>query len=375
MNRERNYGIDLLRMVCMFMICILHVQGQGGAMTRSAAHLPTYYTLNFLESACYCAVNTYGLISGYVGVRSHQRPSRLAELWLRVIWYSGLGTLLGVFVFHLPVEEDTLFKAVFPTLWGTYWYFSAYAGVFVIAPYLGRMAEALSGAQRRRLMLSLFILCSCLTIAPRISTTTNDFLNLNAGYSFAWLSVLYAEGACLRLETEEKEENSPSRRGTAFYLMLYFVCTALSWGSKNLIENHTRAVYGQARYGSLLQSYMSPTMVLCAYALVMIFSRMKIRGEGGRAAIRFLSPLAFSVYLVQLQPYFWKYVLKGRFLGFTSFYPPAAVAAVLLWALILYLLCSGIDLIRAGLFRVLKLRQRLERLTDVVLRPLRKITG
>ena len=133
-RQERNLGIDLLRIFCMFLICILHVCGQGRAMVRYVGREEVWYSVYILETAAYCAVNTYGMISGYVGIRSVRRPSRLVELWLRVFWYSALGTLIAVTVFHLPVESDTLYKALFPTMWKTYWYFSSYVGVFVVEP-------------------------------------------------------------------------------------------------------------------------------------------------------------------------------------------------------------------------------------------------
>lgn len=34
MKKERNYGLDMLRMVCMFLIVNLHVLSPGGAMAR-----------------------------------------------------------------------------------------------------------------------------------------------------------------------------------------------------------------------------------------------------------------------------------------------------------------------------------------------------
>ena len=32
MKYERNYGIDLLRLVLMYMVCMLHTLGQGGIL-------------------------------------------------------------------------------------------------------------------------------------------------------------------------------------------------------------------------------------------------------------------------------------------------------------------------------------------------------
>ena len=87
-EKKRNYGIDLLRMLSMFMIVNLHVLGQGGAMVRIVGDEAGYYAAWFLETCAYCAVDCYGLISGYVGVNGKFRPARLLELWLQVFFYS-----------------------------------------------------------------------------------------------------------------------------------------------------------------------------------------------------------------------------------------------------------------------------------------------
>ena len=97
-EKKRNYGIDLLRMLSMFMIVNLHVLGQGGAMVRIVGDEAGYYAAWFLETCAYCAVDCYGLISGYVGVNGSSGPPRLLELWLQVFFYSfGITLLYGIF--------------------------------------------------------------------------------------------------------------------------------------------------------------------------------------------------------------------------------------------------------------------------------------
>ena len=66
MNTKRNYGIDLLRIVSMIMIPVLHILGQGAILDRSSALSGSYKAAWLLEIVCYCAVNVYGIISGYV---------------------------------------------------------------------------------------------------------------------------------------------------------------------------------------------------------------------------------------------------------------------------------------------------------------------
>ena len=46
-KRERNYGIDLLRIVSMLMVVILHVLGQGGVL-KSSEPLSVGYSVAWL---------------------------------------------------------------------------------------------------------------------------------------------------------------------------------------------------------------------------------------------------------------------------------------------------------------------------------------
>ncbi len=61
---KRNYGIDLLRLVLMYMVCMLHTLGQGGILGVCQAGTVEYKAFWFLEILSYCAVD---------GLRDYQR--------------------------------------------------------------------------------------------------------------------------------------------------------------------------------------------------------------------------------------------------------------------------------------------------------------
>ena len=71
---QRNRGIDLLRMTAMWMVVILHILNKGGVLAAAAPLSAGQGTARLLETAAYCAVNCYGLISGYVGVQRRAGP-------------------------------------------------------------------------------------------------------------------------------------------------------------------------------------------------------------------------------------------------------------------------------------------------------------
>ena len=87
-SSKRNIGIDVLRTLAMFMICIIHVLGKGGVIGNTEAMSAHYYAAILLNIFVFCAVNCFAIISGYVGINAKYKYSNFAELWLRVLFYT-----------------------------------------------------------------------------------------------------------------------------------------------------------------------------------------------------------------------------------------------------------------------------------------------
>ena len=345
---QRNYGLDLLRILSMFMIVNLHVLSKGGAMMRITGREGTYYAAWFLETCAYCAVDLYGLISGYVGVDSKYRPSRILELWAQVLFYSaGITLLYRIFAPGL-LAADSLWKAIFPVSWKTYWYFSSYVGLFILMPYLNKMINSLQEREIKGMAVKLFLVFSVLTALPKVNGS--DFLQLVGGYSFAWLLILYLLGAAIRKCSFRRWKNR-------WYLLSYFGLVTFSWGFKIVVENYTRKVYGEARFVRMFTGYAAPTILLCAVCLFLIFERMELKSVMLRKIIRTAAPLAFSVYLIHTHPLIWENILKGAFgnLANCSFW--LIIPAVLVSSAGIYLVCSGVDVGRRWLFGKWKVKK------------------
>ena len=152
---QRNWGIDLLRMTAMWMVVILHILNKGGVLAAAAPLSAGQGTARLLETAAYCAVNCYGLISGYVGVQRRFRYSGALALWLRVAFYT-LG-ITAVFACLMPgsVNGDRVLRVFFPVLFRQYWYVTAYFGMCLFIPFFNLLLNRLSKGQLRLLALSI----------------------------------------------------------------------------------------------------------------------------------------------------------------------------------------------------------------------------
>lgn len=167
-KQDYHYGIDLLRLVAMFMIVVTHVLSQGGIRKGVAGSFDPHYIVTWLlQIAVYWAVNAYALISGYVGSRSRFRYSKMLELWLQTIFYS----LSFALLFHFSGKSLSLAdwrNALFPILTGKYWYVTAYFGLLIFMPFLNLALERLSTQDLGRLLALAFLSFS---LVPAFSTT------------------------------------------------------------------------------------------------------------------------------------------------------------------------------------------------------------
>ena len=368
-KQERNLGIDLLRMFSMLLVVVLHVLGQGGVLSATKLSSATNYNFAWLlEVAAYCAVNCYALISGYVGVKAKFKYTNIVMLWLQVVIYTGLITLLFS-IFHsdmmqefytkqiqssYPTLVDTaagtehIWSALFPVLKNEYWYFTSYFCMFFFIPFFNYVVNHMPRKQLRVLIISLFVVFSLIPAVSRagiIGIPASDIFYTDGGYNAVWLSIVYIIGAYI------SKYNVLEKLPAGYCFILYVLAVLISWIAKLYISG-----------GGVLVNYTSPTILIAGVALLLGFSKLKLKPRPVRFAIRFLSPLSFSVYLIHVHPLVWQQYMLRRYVDFAYFPTWKMILAVLAATFGIYLFCSAVDLIRHYLFRLLHLRQGLDAL-------------
>ena len=353
--KERNLGLDLLRMAAMWMVAILHVLGAGGVLNSAAPLSADYETAWLLETAAFCAVNCYALLSGYVGVKGRFRYANLALLWCQVAFYTILIPILFAVLKPGSVGAKEVIRGFFPAMSNHYWYFTAYFAMFFFIPAFNFLVSRLNRRQMKALAVSLVAVFSVLPTVFQSDVWEKfpaDVFVLYQGYSPLWLAVLYLLGAYAR------KYELLAKVSWVKALAVYAGCILVTWGEKWLVEGLRMRFLGEFIPGGILVSYTSPTMLLAALALLAAFANLPIPKWAAKP-IAFFAPLSFSVYLIHVHPLVWQYVMWGRFAAFGSYGTVKLAAYVLAAALGIYLLCSLIDCMRAFLFRRLRLRQRL----------------
>lgn len=127
---NRNYGIDLLRIVSMYMVVVLHILNFGGVLQSTDFLSMQHKVAMLLEVFCYCAVNIYALISGYVGIDLNFTLDNIKKNWHIVLFYSISISALFMIIRPGSVTVKEMILSFFPVLTGKYWYFSSYVLLF-----------------------------------------------------------------------------------------------------------------------------------------------------------------------------------------------------------------------------------------------------
>ena len=354
---QRDYGIDLLRIISMLMVPIVHVIGQGGILASAIPFSIQYESAWMLMSFVLVAVNCFILITGYVYYGKETKYYRLATLWIEVLFYSIIILLLFYFMFPADFGLESIWKNLIPTFYtqgqfSRYWFFTAYVGMFLISPFVNIALKHFDKKQDLAAFLSLFIIFSLL---PTILNQDMAF-NLNEGYSVLWFVVLYYTGGLLHKYEIFKKLKSNK------WLLIYIVCSLISWSIIYISESLGLIETGFGLYS--FNCYLSPLYFIGGIALFCVFKNIKITKSFSISVIKFFAPVCFGVYLIHDNMIVDKYVLAKKFAFLANMDPISMIIGIILVGVGIFVACSLIDWIRELLFRKLKVKSRLANLEE-----------
>ena len=118
----------------------------------------------------------------------------------------------------------------------------------------------------------------------------------------------------------------------------------------------TTKIFGAPKFATIFYNYTSPTILLSAVMLLLLFSQLKF-SQVVNKIISIAAPLAFSVYIIHNEPHVMKYFIKGTMVDLVSLNPVVFLLSILGIAISIYIICSLIDLVRFYLFKILKIKE------------------
>lgn len=331
MKNERNYGIDLLRLVLMFMVCILHTLGQGGVLNASSVGTLGYKIFWFLEILSYCAVDGFAIISGYMATDKPHKYEKIVEMWFQTFFYSFVITLILTIIGINESWESwgkfDIIKCALPVTFKKFWYFTAFFALFFAIPILNKFIFTIDESTSKKSFIMLIVMFS-------IMGTLGDPFNTEGGYSAIWLMVLYLIGALA------KKIKLFENKKSITLIFVWILCIFITWGT-----------YVFTGMGYYLVNYVSPTILLSGMIMVILFSRLHLKGT----IIAKLSPLAFGIYLFQLNQVIWNNIIKDAFAFVVSKNIVIGVLYVFAFALVIFVSGLIVECTRSKMAKLLRI--------------------
>ena len=361
--KQRNVGIDILRIVSMFFIIIGHILMQGGVLSAfyNEGLQGGYYFFNTVYVIAYCGVNCFALVSGYVGWQNTFRLEKIIKLWATVIFWS-VGVSLVLFVYNkefFSVKEAI--SMCLPLVRGRYWFFNAYFVVFMFSPVLNHIIKTLPQKTYQYFLLSVaFVFC----VVPFLALG-NDVLRIQNGFEFSWLMVMYLVGGYF-------SKYPVTVKKPYKCLVAFFSIILLNFVYKYLIELVTTRVLGVPSHGDLFMSYTSPVAVGEAVCLLLYFSNLNIKNRTPVKAISLVTPAIFSVYIIHVHPLVFWNILKDAFTWLTEYNLLVSFVLIIAISLAIFIGCIALDYIRIILFKILKINLLCDKLGENITKSIKK---
>ena len=348
MAKERDYGLDIIRIVSMLGIVILHINGAGGVLKACENIQPKFLVSNWLEICAYTSVDLFGLLSGYLGLYKKSNTCyRTLELVLVVAFYCIIITTL--FIILLPdgvLGIKAIVCGLVPQLKGRYWYITCYIPVAILQPYINKMILSINEKEHLRLSVLIIVIFGFIQ-----SFAIVDLFAFKSGYSFVWLLCLYIVGAYIkRVNLFEKVQKLRIKA------MIIFLGASVVLLLGNLLIKTV-----MHRNMNYFVSYISPIILIMSACLLLFFKNMQINCF--KKTLSVLSMLTFDVYLIHCHILIFDNYIMDGFRWIASYSVLLIPVLIILSAVAIFIVTSIIGEIRSFLFSVVKLDKMLNKIS------------
>lgn len=394
-SRERNTGIELLRIVAILFVVTLHVMGQGGVFIAAGVNAQSANNVAAVtfEIGAFGAVNLFALVSGFVALRSKWATKKWLKMWAMVAFWGVVMVLIihkvpslfevfnRVLRFLIPAARQDFeaytvvgkdyIDALLPLSAKQYWYFNMYTLLFLLMPLLNRAIAAVSRRKLALICAAAVVGISVYGLLPQFRGQADaDVFGTGGGYSSMWLVILYLTGACAR-----RYYDAGFRPKKGLCLLGYVGCVALAVGwyflmtAACLRDPQNTLLYTRR---SVVMSYISPLTVVGSVCLLWLFMQINVKSKRLRRLIFTMSGASFAVYIIHAQQVVWRFFLAGRFAGVVAEPTWKMVLEIIGGVVTIYLVCTLMEILRQALFDVTRLNKGIDVLGDAFDRKLKR---
>lgn len=330
MGRQAN--IELLRVVCMILIILHHINPflQGNDIVVPSIQETLFDIINRLGNF---HVDVFILITGYFGINN--RKKSLVKILKIIVFYLLVTNVTGM----LLGEKFNWYQILNPIQEEPWWFMCNYIYLILLAPYINKVLNQCDTQKKWNDLLGIALLFNCYFCWFLFDPKLNFY-----GHNLTTFVVMYVIGRYIQSDYSKNIISMIRRVGGgnfigSFLVSLLFVIIAS-------VINHVFSL--ELR----IPDYNSPFIMILGVTFFLIFKEWHIKSSN---IILLLSESAIGVYLVHSNPVFGKYIEQIFIYGYNHISDMSAIQMIypFCFAVVLYIAITVIDKIRILLFRII----------------------
>lgn len=288
---NRNFGLDILKILSMFMVVVLHTLGKGKVLQTVNPFSVNYYIAQYIDGIFFCAVNVFVITNGFLMYDKRVKAESLLKIVQQTRIYSILITMGVIVLTKSQLNYSLIIRSLLPILTGEYWFVTIYLVILLTTPYTNLALRSMSIRGHKYLTFLLFALFS---VWPTF-IFFEDPLKLSNGYSIPWFLFLYVLGALLR------RIQLPPKKST-YYFVIFLVFGSLIPISRFLIAYATSRYLGNIVGSGFFYRYNSILVLFSGLFLFLSFLNLEVKSSFVKKLILYFSPHSLAVYIIHMNP-------------------------------------------------------------------------
>ena len=355
-TRIRNSSIELLRIVCMFMIVFHHfaIHGEFQFIDHELTIPKLWY--NFILMGGKIGVNVFIIISGYYLIDNNKSLfnfKRIKKTWDQVFFYSVAFEIFFIilyFVFKNHLDLSNLLPSFLPITTSQWWFASTYFVLYLIHPFLNKL---LLSIDKKTYQIILLVATFCWCIIPTFTKSTYESNEL------LWFIFIYSTAGYIKLY------GLSSKIQKNHYVIFTVLLTAATYLSSVFFSLLKTKITTFSLPSNYLYGMQTLPVLLISVCLFMTFAKTTIKNN---KFINIVASATFGVYLIHENHYlrniFWQTIFNNSSYQTSIKIIPVSIIAVVA----VYIVCTITELVRQ-----IFIEKTFSKITDILFSPFIKL--
>lgn len=362
-NKKRQTNFELMRIISMILIIIWHI------IIHSGIREGTSGTINLLVQFIYIFisihVNSFVLVSGYFGYEKSISYKKILSLFYQTWFYKAIFVIVFVTFGISKISTVQFVRELLPLNTEDYWFINCYLVLCMISPYINVLIKKLNQQEHKRLIVLMIFLFSLIPILSSNRTISNH------GSTIQNFILLYLIGAYLgkypiNCNIHFKNYSHNKRQCIFLFGFIFFgILNFLFFQCSQCFMKYSNPFIQELgkMYNIFETSFSNPLIILQSIFYFLYFSTLCIKSS----VINKFSSLCFGVYLIHENHHFYNYFYHFiKFDTLKNYNDIFLIFKIVLLAIIIFQVCTIIELLRRLLFRFFSSRKVIKKFNNMI---------